>query len=298
MKDNTMTIGYVKHLFDLHNGLNDNELNNVIDIEDICICEVGHVGPDYYMDFNVKADGKYEVNTYADENRISTCLFEYHEYKKAFDFFMDGVKHSCLEFIIMENDEEQKHWQKFLDNCDFIRNSVDNYKLVSDRQSYIYKVWDIDRGIYLSSGKKSIWKSIVCAENVIKEVCASRALGHMAKYGRMSNREANIAKYMEVYEVHTIELVVVDSYNAAVKLVDKKALEDQLESLERDVTSIEDVIVGIFNHNFSYNKLKDLLFGDYDYFNNELTANFKLEYAKITELKEKQNKIKKQIKDM
>lgn len=92
------------------------------------------------------------------------------------------------------------------------------------KDQFIYKIWDIQKEKYFSTGKKSSWKSGTWAVAAVKDL--------NYYYANQSEKENT----WERYEIHKMKLEVVEVYNVKDLLFVNADLEKQISNLEIELT--------------------------------------------------------------
>lgn len=179
-----------------------------------------------------------------------------------------------------------------------------NLALTAKTNNYIYKIWDISKSKYISTGNKSknSWKSKTWAETAIKELCENQAhyanANPSSKYINSYNYTKIFIDLLKNYEIHKMELVINESYNAAYKIINKENIDNQIKIIDNLIVQIEDGIEKLFDNKLQIFKIRELMNSGDSIFTNQLTVNYELEYDKIKKLRNKQSKLRESIKEL
>lgn len=104
------------------------------------------------------------------------------------------------------------------------------------KDQFIYKIWDTEKEKYYSTGKKSSWKSGTWAVAAVKD------LNYF--YANQGEKEST----WERYEIHKMELTVVETFNVKDILFTNEKIEKQLSDLTDElqyITSGLDKVMGV-----------------------------------------------------
>lgn len=124
-------------------------------------------------------------------------------------------------------------------------------------QKKIYKVWDIAKGKYLSTGKKSSWQSKTWALNAVDTECTNYEYKQLGGSLSSLDRQNSKINRMKNFEIHEFELIRTSSYNAAEKFIDKVKIQNEISQLSKEIIQKTELLKTDLNVNLSYYSIMD-----------------------------------------
>lgn len=121
-------------------------------------------------------------------------------------------------------------------------------------QKKIYKIYDIKKGKYHSTGKKNSWTSKNWAEQAIETLCFNR-LGY--GYSQVQLKQEAKIELLKNYEIHEFELVMTSSYNVAEKFIDKVKIQNEISQLSKEIIQKKELLKTDLNVNLPFHSIMD-----------------------------------------
>lgn len=225
-------------VYDIHSLVSNSPLETLWDIDDICIFELcDNING---VAFVIKKDCSFVIESNSDIDRFDE--FDMDSIDDALECFWNNVKELGVDYLKNNDDEALMYYNVFKKDCAGVRELLELYKHTKNANNYLYKIWDKARESYYSTGKKSAWKSKSWAENAVKDKCDS-------KYA---------VRHLNNFEIHKMELVVIESYNAETVVIDKIAINKEIDKLDAEINIKERSLVNSIGINVSYHAVIEM----------------------------------------